>query len=260
MKSNLKCQPKGTSTLSCHLEGPEMTNLESYISEGTRVVTYESSETLDIGEEAFEMNFDRNGVESLLVDKSVSPWTLGIIRLIAGQLHVGADLANRPDGVFEDREVGYAGDCATTFDITRYACDRVGSSESWEKPDFVLVLPDVVVPEGNVLEIEKTRHMDRCRYRSDYVFGSDRDFEADPDKVNVNVNYSESRISISDDTFVSTSTTEAVMKGMKRNKKYMITDEIMVTLIGVEAAADAPPTISDPTVVPVVPVVLLDSL
>jgi hypothetical protein len=91
-----------------------------------------------IAEEAFEFTFTPNGIGKILVNRTVSPADLNIIRAVVNQFNVGANIALKRGDEFRLMEKSVIGKCDTTYHIVKNS-----STVTVSKQDFKAV-PDPI--------------------------------------------------------------------------------------------------------------------
>nr|XP_012221462.1 PREDICTED: uncharacterized protein LOC105671684 isoform X1 [Linepithema humile] len=145
--STVKCRPKVPDSLFCHLQN------------STTVMPHKDGNMTREVETAqmFEINFDERGVGGLMIEPPSHMEVVNVIRKIANQFNVGADL-KRKIGMpqFMARENSSMGDCATVYTITDEAIETDATEQG--DTDFrlvVLLMPDA--KPGTILSIEKSR-------------------------------------------------------------------------------------------------------
>ena len=171
----LRCRPKETNALSCHLENPESHKSTYDKSKGintTEVKRY------PLSQDQFEVKFNSTGVKDLVVQKNISIWSLNIIKSFVNQLSIGANLSEKQtQETFEAKENSTIGECKVNFKITHKPREQKETNKAAPFILDVLPLPDKV-SKGNV-EIEKTRNLKDCTNFVNYLWGNFGD-----DKVN----------------------------------------------------------------------------
>lgn len=147
--STVKCRPKvPANSLFCRLQNS--TTVMSH-KDGNMTREVETAQM-------FEINFDeRGGVGGLVIEPPSHMEIVNVIRKIANQFNVGADL-KRKIGMsqFMARENSSMGDCATVYTIANEEVETDATEEG--ETDFRLVLlPMPDAEPGTILTIEKSR-------------------------------------------------------------------------------------------------------
>jgi hypothetical protein len=183
LESKLICQPKNPYTLSCHFEDSQANSFiadsldpsEPAVPAGqvSRQAAYE------INEDQFEIRFNERGLDGLVVNENIQPRELDMIRMIVGQLSVGAalddDIGN--DGVtFGVMENFTQGECYTTFKIDKKLVGR----SLYAKRGFALK-PIFGLKDGKLVQIRRNRNLLMCTHKVPYFFGSVESFREESD-------------------------------------------------------------------------------
>lgn len=174
MESKLICQPKGATTLSCHFEN---STANSYVADSmdptdpavpsgrvSRQFAYE------ITEEQFEIKFNERGLDSLVVNENIQPRELDMIRMIVGQLSIGAMLDGPlgNDMAFNVMENFTQGECFTTFRIDK----KFAARSLYGRHNGYALRPAFGLKDGKLVQIRKIRDMNMCTHKMPYFFGS----------------------------------------------------------------------------------------
>lgn len=184
LESKLICQPKSLYTLSCHFEE---SRASSFIADSvdpsvpavpagqvSRQTAYE------VNEDQFEITFNEYGLENLMVNENIQPRELDMIRMIVGQLSVGAafsrNIADKDDVIFVAMENFTQGECYTSFAISKKIIDRL----SFAKHNFTLK-PVFGLKDVQLVQVYKQRDLLNCLYNVPYFFGSVENFRDESD-------------------------------------------------------------------------------
>ncbi|KAL6265236.1 hypothetical protein P5V15_002018 [Pogonomyrmex californicus] len=151
--STIKCRPKMSNSLFCHLNNS--TYLQLFKNHTfTREVTTE---------QMFEIKFNNRGVEGLIIEPPTRMDVVNILRKIATQFNIVVDPITIRMSQYMNRENSSMGDCATTYRITHEETDMPEK----EDKDFQLVVMPLIDAELGTLSIEKSRK--RCINAPRYV-------------------------------------------------------------------------------------------
>lgn len=176
----LRCRPKDTNALSCHLENPECFK-----------GTYDKTQGINSTEirrhplslDQFEIKFNSTGVNSLVIPKNISILNLNIIKSFVNLLSIGANLSEKQNQAeFEVKENSTIGECKVNFKITHKPKEQSARKDSPFVLD-ILPLPDKV-SKGSV-EIEKTRNLKDCTNFVNYLWGNFGDDKANSTEVGI---------------------------------------------------------------------------
>lgn len=184
LMSKLICQPKVSHTLSCHFQDSKANSfvvdsldpLEPVVPAGpvNRQPAYE------INEDQFEIKFNKRGLDGLVVNENIQPRELDMIRMIVGQLSIGANFDGIGNDVaFETMENFTQGECFTTFKIDKKLV--VGRS-LYAKPSYAL-RPVFGLKDGKMVQIRKIRNLLVCAHKVPYFFGSAESFREESDII-----------------------------------------------------------------------------
>ncbi|XP_011689140.1 PREDICTED: uncharacterized protein LOC105450784 [Wasmannia auropunctata] len=240
--SKLICQPKGGHTLSCHFEDSKANSFvvdnldpsESVIPTGpiNRQPAYE------INEDQFEIKFNKRGLDSLVVNENIQPRELDMIRMIVGQLSVGAII----DGVgndiaFDATENFTQGECYTTFKIEKRHVVL------WGKPNYALK-PVFGLKDGKVVMIRKVRNLHMCTHKVPYFFGNAESFREESDIIS-DISLSDGQIIITSTDFISE--TSNVITTSKITEAVITTlyENVQLRLESIQAAKSEPPAVKE---------------
>lgn len=153
LMSAIKCRPMVSDSLQCRLANSTTTVLVKQ--NMTRAI-----ET----EQLFEIKFNERGVAGLLIDSPSRNEVVNLIRKIANQFSLGADMKRKiAMSQFMARENTSMGDCATTYRITREERPAARTSPAATSPGDdvapyrLVVLPMTDARPGTSLTIEKSR-------------------------------------------------------------------------------------------------------
>lgn len=235
--SALKCRPRDPDTLNCRFEATNMAVSE----DGLLRLAQETVEDLWIGEEPFEIRFQKNGIVDLLVSRNMQPWTVDMIRAIVNQLNIGVDLRGKSDGVYDVMERSFLGECRTMIDLSH----RV-SEDSWKDDKFeILPLAGLRKEPGEILRIEKTRDLNDCTRKEDYFLASMSNHPLHRPGA-ATIKSSQSRIIVSDANYTSFTVNVAyIVDDEDRTRNFLLLDKISLSLETISAAKTELPKVPD---------------
>ena len=179
MAGKLKCRPQDAQNLICKTEETKIIRIhpKGFNSSGMEIYQNESYSPYGLGRDNFQIKFNKEGIESYILENTDRPaqvWIIDMIRLIANQLSIGADLENRRnDEQFKKLENFTVGECETEFKITR---KQIDSKQNQKELKFKIVSTLAskqfdFSPEEKI-EIEKRRNIQNCPRRKEYFFGT----------------------------------------------------------------------------------------
>ncbi|XP_061927086.1 uncharacterized protein LOC107996913 isoform X1 [Apis cerana] len=262
--SKLVCQPKRFHALTCHFRESKA---DSYVTESLDpdapaipVSQVSRQEAYEINQDQFEIRFTEQGLDSLVVNENVQPRELDMIRVIVGQLNIGA-LVGEYDRTFELMENFTQGECVTMFTVERNTV--AGLSRAGR--DYVL---ETVfgLKDGQLVEIRKIRNLHMCTHNVPYFFGSAEGMKQMSDVVSTVVSIffdrffffflflksrysqssSESHIAITSTEFISGTTNVITTSKVSEGMVTTLYENISVRLESILAASDDPPEVKDP--------------
>lgn len=170
MCNTLKCRPRDSDTLHCWFGTGNLTMYR----DSARV--YESSHSLP--QLPFEVNFDRWGIQNLVVSRHMLAEQLDKVRAFLSQINIGVEVLHQPDGTFTAIESSYNGQCETLVNVSR----EYHGNEDLEGEDYEIVPMSGIRKEpGEVLVIEKTRNLKNCMDKRDFALLND----LSPEKMQV---------------------------------------------------------------------------
>ncbi|KAL0123701.1 hypothetical protein PUN28_005898 [Cardiocondyla obscurior] len=175
-----------------------------------------------------------------MVNENIQPRELDMIRMIVGQLSVGAVLdGTRNDYTFDTTENFTQGECYTTFKIDKKLVGR----PSYAKPSYALD-PIFGLKDGKIAQIRKIRNLHMCTHKVPYFFGSAESFRDGSDII--------SEISLSDSQIIVTSTeiissTSNVITTSKVTEAVITTlyENVRVRLESIQPAKSEPPAVKE---------------
>jgi len=185
LESKLICQPKNGMTLSCHFENSTASSFvadsldptESAVPSGrvNRQFAYE------INEDQFEIKFNERGLDSLVVNENIQPRELDMIRMIVGQLNIGAtfDGSFSNDMTFDVMENFTQGECFTTFKIDK----KLAVRSLYARRNGYALRPTFGLKDGKLVQIRKMRNLHMCTHKVPYIFGSAESFREESDII-----------------------------------------------------------------------------
>lgn len=174
----LKCRPPDFQSLICKTEDTKIIriNPNGFNTSGMEIYKNESYSPYGLGHDTFQVNFNKEGVESYGLESSddeASKWIIDMIRLITNQLSIGADLENRrSDEQFKKLENFTVGECETEFKISRKRINGEMKNDLRYKIIPTLTTKQFVYAADEEIEIEKRRNIQNCPRRKEYFFGT----------------------------------------------------------------------------------------
>ncbi|XP_051172184.1 uncharacterized protein LOC127288638 [Leptopilina boulardi] len=245
----LRCRPKNSEALSCHLQIPE--TCKSSYDKASEINTTNVIKCIPLNFNYFEIKFNKSGIDNLIVEKNISNWNLNIIKAFINQLNIGANLNEKQNqSNFDDKENSTIGECKVNFKINHIPREQNIRKDNPFILD-VLPLPDKV-SKGNI-EIEKIRNLKECTNFVNYLWANFGDEKENTTEVGLNTQLDSvtARMNITDTSFSSCTHTEATKSFESDNKKFKITEKIILTLKTIEAAKDKLPVIPNPGTTPI---------
>lgn len=164
----LGCRPKSNSTLSCQL----------YSENGMKITSKIWDESLE--PEIFELNFDRNGLQKIIVSDRMDPFFLDLIKAAVAQLNVAVDVFKIRKNHFEISENFFTGTCQTHYLFIAEKIPVNKQQQANEKPYKNLLIAESEPSKGNVKKLGRTRNLDKCHKRLDYFFPNMSPMQASP--------------------------------------------------------------------------------
>ncbi|XP_043253575.1 uncharacterized protein LOC122398040 [Colletes gigas] len=241
--SKLICQPKlhRYHVLSCHFSDSKA---DSFVTEsldptipGLPVSAVNRQEAYEIYDDQFEIKFTEHGLDSLVVNENIQPRELDMIRVIVGQLNIGAKLVDYED-TFEAMENFTQGECATIFSVSRNLAWHVVPE------DRGYVLETIYGPtEDRLLQIRKIRNLNICTHNVPYFFGRADSSMRQHNDVMSTASSSESYITITSTEFMASSTNVVLVRVFEGATLY---ENIKLRLDSIEPARSEPPEVKDP--------------
>ena len=181
LSGKLKCRPHPQDSLSliCRTEDTRIIRImpEGFYTSGLQVYKNESYSPMGIGRDNFQIKFNKEGIESYILEDTKRPsqvLIIDMIRLVANQLSIGADLEKqRFNNHFKKLENYTVGECETEFSISRKPIEEVESRRKM-KYKLVSAFPEKKFDftDDEKIEIEKKRNIDNCPRRKEYFFGT----------------------------------------------------------------------------------------
>ncbi|KAK9303582.1 hypothetical protein QLX08_004800 [Tetragonisca angustula] len=241
--SKLVCNPKGLYVLSCHFRDSKA---DSYATDSldpgspaVPVSEVSRQEAYEINQEQFEIRFSQHGLDSLVVNENIQPRELDMIRVIVGQLNIGA-LVGEYDETFELIENFTQGECVTIFSVERDVVDR----ELRVNRGYVLETT-YKLKDGQLVQIKKIRNLHMCTHKVPYFFGSAESVRQVSDVMST-LSSSESHIVITSTEFISGTTNVITASKVSEETITTLYENISVRLESILPAASEPPEVKDP--------------
>ncbi|KAL7307186.1 hypothetical protein TKK_0000910 [Trichogramma kaykai] len=124
LSSQLRCRFRGPASLVCRMCDTRAVSFASKdLNPASQACpmpdTLQHHAEYQIAEEAFEISFAHQGVAKILVNRTVSPHDLNIIRALVNQFNVGANIAKRRETEFHQMEKSLIGKCDTMFRVVK---------------------------------------------------------------------------------------------------------------------------------------------
>ncbi|XP_008208848.1 uncharacterized protein LOC100677876 isoform X2 [Nasonia vitripennis] len=252
MSAMLKCRFRGPASLICRMTDSKAVSFASTTVDPTvpgepLPDTMEDHAEYQLAEEAFEITFTPNGVGKILVNRTVSPGDLNMIRAIVNQLNIGANIAKKREPEFRHMEKSIIGKCDTVYHISKNSSgDFPGNNATWEDDYKLSGLESLGRRKGETMRLEKWRNVNKCSLRADYFFGSREGFRTDPSDMEARIVQSESSMYVSDTNFASNTFNELQI-ARQRGEDLIIYEHYSLTLASIDPAETAQPiSIVDP--------------
>ncbi|XP_023290174.1 uncharacterized protein LOC111673843 isoform X2 [Orussus abietinus] len=247
--TKMKCRPKEPDSLSCRYLDAKFTRLlpKDFDVLGAEPAKNATYVPFGIGPERFEVKFNERGIESFLVPRSIAPWSVDMFKLIASQLSVGTNLG-RKEETFQIMENFTMGQCETRFKVIRRDDeDQNGLRKARFKLQF---LPELGVPSGQILEVEKKRNLRNCSPRAKYFFGTRFTYGLVPYTAIDHLTSSFSRITLSESEFTSETVNRCDIHDEEdREKIGEVLDHIKIFLESIEPAKEELKEVPSPVTV-----------
>ncbi|XP_014471390.1 PREDICTED: uncharacterized protein LOC106742709 [Dinoponera quadriceps] len=220
--STLKCRPRDFETLHCQFCAANITIYRDPI---------EVHEDEDSWLHApFDIKFDQRGIRNLVILREMDAWYLDMVRAFVSQMNFGVDL--RLDGAFTTMENTYIGQCESLVNISHIAeGNEVPGREDYEIVPMVSGNIRLKKKHGETLVIEKTRNLENCIDKRDYVITGDTRRHMETQMVS-----SRSRIEISDMEY--DSYTENMVNVIHMGMIFPFHEKISMNLISVRPAEE----------------------
>ncbi|TGZ51016.1 uncharacterized protein LOC112467261 [Temnothorax curvispinosus] len=242
--SKLICQPKSGDTLSCHFEDSKASSfhvdsldpLEPVVPPGpiNRQPAYE------VNEDQFEIKFNKRGLDGLVVNENIQPRELDMIRMIVGQLSIGAMFDGiGSDNSFDVMENFTQGECYTTFKIDK----KPGGRLLYAKPSYAL-RPVFGLKDGKLVQIRKVRNLHMCEHKVPYFFGSAESFREESDIIS-DISLSDGHIIITSTEFVSGTSNVITTSKITEAVVTTLYENVRLRLESIQAAESEPPAVKE---------------
>lgn len=243
----LKCRPHLTdaTSLICRTEETKIIRIhpkEFHIS-GIDIYKNESYSLFGMGRDNFQIKFNRHGIENYILEDAKRPssdFVTDMIRLVANQLSIGADLEKEHySNEFTRMENFTIGKCETNFSISRRPV-RENESRRKMKYKLVSVFNDKLFnfSEDEKLIIGKRRNVHNCERRKEYFFGTRYTFGIVLRDVYNDLTSSVSQLVLSKNNFTSETINECEIFDLERNHLGKIMDHMKLTLENIQPARD----------------------
>lgn len=181
VEGKLKCRPhlEDSTSLICRTEDTKLIRIHpiGFYNSGFEIYKNESFAQFGISRDHFQIKFNKEGIESYILEDSKRPsevFVADMIRLIANQLSIGVDWEKqRYETNFQKMENFTIGQCETEFTISRMPLEE-SISRRKIKYKYFSTFPDKQFnfSEDEKLIIEKKRNIDNCPRKKEYFFGT----------------------------------------------------------------------------------------
>lgn len=163
--ASLHCVTKHHDILSCSLkQGSEFDNARGH-NDDNGVLSHRKNVT----EAPVDLQFDKDGIEKMIVDQRMRPYDLNVLRIVLEQLHTGDNFSHPGDGAYTTVAESSIGKCNVTLKHSR----QKETDESEErKRDFRLepVPARLRMRPGEKIVIEKRTNLDNCSCYADNYY------------------------------------------------------------------------------------------
>lgn len=242
--SKMICQPKGGHTLSCHFEDSKANSfvVDSLdpTESGTPVGPVSRQPAYEINEDQFEIKFNKRGLDGLMVNENIQPRELDMIRMIVGQLSVGAVIDGAGNDItFDAMENFTQGECYTTFKIDKKLVGR----SLYAKPGYALK-PVFGLKDGKLVQIRKIRNLHMCAHKVPYFFGSAESVREESDIIS-DISLSDSHIMITSTEFISGTSNMITTSKITEAVVTTLYENVRVRLESIQAATSEPPAVKE---------------
>lgn len=190
LKAQLKCQPKGSDSLSCWIQRPQVAEIHAQLPGGWDSPLSEKKtnyQQFQLSEKPFEIKFKNGAIDDLFVEKSLPTWQVNMIKSIVSQLQVDTQGQNAmkskynqaPEGekayaTYKTMEDTVTGECEVLYDISplpEYVLQT--------KPELAPI-PELKGDDGQIIDIVKTSNFSNCEQRMSYHFGINGETKWEP--------------------------------------------------------------------------------
>mgnify|MGYP004576684677 CR=1 FL=1 len=187
IRSELKCRPKHSDTLSCYFANGRIVRPVANDTRCTNRRNFVPISDRFVGGDPFEIRFNSRGIENLVVSRNIRRRELDMIRVIVGQLNVGFRLEEE-DGrdrfvTMENSSMGY---CEVELKVSRARYEGDKGQREFEIV-FEPELLDAIPLNAASLAIDKVRQPTQCPNRRIYFFGNNEDFSLGNSSVFMNM-------------------------------------------------------------------------
>ncbi|XP_051162584.1 uncharacterized protein LOC127282409 isoform X3 [Leptopilina boulardi] len=241
----LICRPKDLKNLICRTEETKIIRIhpEGFYTSDIDISKNDSYSLFGMGRDNFQIKFNRQGIENYIFDDTKRPsseFVIDMIRLIANQLSIGADLEKQHyQGNFEKMENFTIGNCETNFQINR---KPITENESRRKMKYKLISifsdKQFNFSEDEKLIIKKKRNIHNCLKKKEYFFGTRYTFGIVLRDVYNDLKSSVSQMVISKNNFTSETINECEIFDLERNHLGKILDHMKLKLENIQPAKD----------------------
>ena len=181
MSGKLKCRPNPQNSLSliCKTENTNIIRIhpQGFHTSGLEVYKNISYAPIGLGRDQFQINFNKEGIENYILENTKRPSqaaVIDMIRLIANQLSIGADLEKQGfDNQFKKMENFTVGECETEFQVNRKPIEK---REIRRKMKYKIISAmtekQFDFSDKERIEIKKRRNIEKCSRRKEYYFGT----------------------------------------------------------------------------------------
>ncbi|CAL1685210.1 unnamed protein product [Lasius platythorax] len=245
LESKLICQPlKSGHSLSCHFEDSKA---NSFVADSldpsdpaAPAGQVNRQPAYEINEDQFEIKFNKRGLDDLVVNENIQPRELDMIRMIVGQLSLGATLDGVGNDVtFDTMENFTQGECYTTFKVNKKPMGR----SLYAKPGYAL-RPVFGLKDGKLVQIRKIRNLRMCAHKVPYFFGSAESFREESDIIS-DVSLSDGHIIITSSEFISGTSNVITTSKVTEAVVTTLYENVRLRLESIQPAESEPPTVKE---------------
>lgn len=148
----------------------------------------DTPQPFEIGNQTFEIIYNKNGIKDIKIELPVSPWRMNIYRIVSSFLDYGYDNVDKTKTSFNDTkfEKSTLGECQTNFSITKFPNYEFTGVKWTSKCDKLKLETLAYKDTYPVVEFHKVRNLNNCTKRTPYFFGGDEDTKNKPPRYSTN--------------------------------------------------------------------------